>query len=93
MKVGDIEIPNPTDDYESLAALYSGFAYAEHYRKVVLAACREMVRAGVTLQNGKVTEARLDDLAHTHPLYLTFLTDHLHGRRRWESMNRDAYKK
>jgi hypothetical protein len=84
VKVGAVDIPEPDDDPALLAALYSGFAYAEHYRKVVLATCKELIRAGASLGNQKITEARLEDLARTHPSYLEFLTTHLHGRVRWE---------
>lgn len=84
MKVGDIDIPEPDDDPAVLAALYSGYAYAEHWRKVVLSSCREIIRAGASLQNHKVTEARLEDLSRVHPKYLEFLTIHLRGRIAWE---------
>lgn len=79
-----VEIPDPEPTPEALAAFYSGFAFAETYRKVVLAACREAVRAGASLANQKVTEARLDDLARVHPAYLDYLTRHLQGRIAWE---------
>jgi hypothetical protein len=69
---------------EELAAWYSGFSWAESYRKVVLAACREAIRAGASLSQQKVTEARLDDLARVHPAYLDYLTRHLQGRIKWE---------
>ena len=84
MKIGAVTIPDPGDEYHDLAAWYSGFAYAESYRKVVLAACREVVRAGAVLSGQKVTEARLDDLARVHPSYLEYLEVHLRGRTRWE---------
>ena len=69
-----------SDAYEVLCAWYSGFAYAEHYRKVVLAHCTEILRAGASLQDQRVTEPRLDDLARVHPLYLEYLARHLQGR-------------
>jgi len=71
-----------TDSYEELAAWYSGFSFCEHYRKVVLSLCREVVRAQHFDQ--KITEARLDDLARLHPSYLNYLERHLHGRALWE---------
>jgi hypothetical protein len=73
-----------SDDPAVLAAFYSGFAYAEHYRKVVLSQCREIVRARYALRNERVTESRLDDLARTHPIYLSYLEKHLQGRILWE---------
>lgn len=73
-----------SDDPAVLAAWYSGFAYAETYRKVVLAQCREIVRAKYVLRKERVTEARLDDLARTHPVYLDYLRRHLEGRTKWE---------
>lgn len=84
MKVGQIDIPEPDDDPAVLAALYSGYAYAEHWRKVVLATCKELIRAGASLGKERLTEARLEDLARVHPSYLQFLTTHLHGRVKWE---------
>jgi hypothetical protein len=74
-----------TDDYPTLAAWYSGFAYAEHYRKVVLAQCREIERAKAASSGTKTSEARLDDLARLHPIYLDFLATHLKGRAEWEA--------
>jgi len=78
-------VPEPDfDDYGCLAAFYSGYAYAEQYRKVVLAGCKEAIRAAASMGSQKVTEARLDDLARVHPAYLEFLEKHLHGRMQWE---------
>ena len=84
MKLGEIEYPEPDDDPSLLAALYSGFAYAEHYRRIVLSQCQELVRAKYTAMNVKITEARIESLARLHPGYLQFLETHLHGRVRWE---------
>lgn len=72
------------DDFATLAAWYSGFAFCEHYRKVVLAQCREATRGAVALAGQKFTEAKLDDMAHTHPNYLDYLAHHLQGRVKWE---------
>lgn len=84
-------IPVPESEaYEVLAAWYSGFAFAEHYRKVTLAQCREAVRAGMNVQGKRLSEARLDDLAHTHPAYLDYLARHLRGRIAWERTYRAA---
>jgi hypothetical protein len=80
-----IEGPDPDGSYESLAALYSGFAYAEHWRKVVLASCTEAIRAGASLQKQRISEARLKDMARVHPAYLSYLERHLRGRMAWEA--------
>ena len=79
-----VPVPDFGESYEELAAFFSGFAYSETYRKVVLAACREAVRAGAAVSGQKVTGARLDDLARVHPAYLDYLTRHLRGRILWE---------
>ena len=73
-----------SDDPAVLAALYSGFSIAEHWRKVVLANCREMIRASMVAAGEKVTESRLDDLARVHGAYLDLLTRLLVGRVSWE---------
>lgn len=73
-----------SDEYAVLVAWYSGFAYAEHYRKVVLAQCREILRAVFSANGEKVTEARLEDMSRTHPLYLDYLARHLRGRTLYE---------
>jgi hypothetical protein len=81
----DIEIPvRDTEDYATLAAWYSGFAFFESFRKVQLAQCKELVRGKASLAGEKITESRIDDLARLHPLYLDFLTSHLKGRTMWE---------
>lgn len=76
-RMPQVDLSNPGD----LEAFYGPFGYADHWRKVCLANCRELVRAGASLGKQKISEARIDDLARTHPIYLQFLTDHLHGRR------------
>jgi hypothetical protein len=73
-----------SDAPECLAAWYSGFAFAEHYRKVAQAQARELVRAEYAAKGEKVTESRLDDLGRLHPLYLDYLLTHLQGRVKWE---------
>jgi hypothetical protein len=84
MKVGEIDVPEPDEDPALLAALYSGFAMYEVWRKIVLAACKEMIRASASLTNQKITESRLDDLSRVHACYLQFLETHLRGRIQWE---------
>lgn len=61
------------DDPAQLEALYGNFGFSDHWRKVVL--------AKATTEGLKVTEARLDDLSRLHPNYISFLTEHLDGRR------------
>lgn len=68
-------------DPADLEAWYGNFGFAEHYRKVVLANCREIVRAQAALTDTKLSEARIDDLARTHSLYISYLAEHLDGRR------------
>jgi hypothetical protein len=68
------------NDPASLEAFFGNFGHAEHFRKVVLASAREAVRAEYAVKNEKVTEARLDDLARTHPKYVDWLTYTLTGR-------------
>lgn len=69
---------DPSDPAQ-LEAWYGNFGWCEHYRKIVLANCREIVRATVGVET-KLTVDRVDDLARTHPAYLTFLATHLDGR-------------
>lgn len=91
VSVGGVAIPElATDDPAALAAFYSGYAFFEMWRKVLLSNCRESIRAQMTLAETKVTESRLDDLAHLHPAYLGYLTTHLQGRIKWE---REAAKR
>lgn len=73
-----------SDDYATLAAWHSGFAYAETYRKVVLAHCAEAVRASCAVAGRKVSEGRIQDMARLHPEYLDFLRRMLEGRIKWE---------
>lgn len=91
VKVGGVEIPElVSDDPAALAAFYSGYAFFEMWRKVLLSNCRETIRAQMTLAETKITESRLDDLGHLHPAYLAYLTTHLQGRIKWE---REAAKR
>ncbi len=65
---------NPGD----LEAWFGNFGYADHFRKVVLASCREIARSRST---DKLSEAKLDDLARTSDIYVDFLIQCLNGRR------------
>ena len=74
---------NPAD----LEAWFGNFGYADHFRKVVLANCKEIIRAKAT---EKVTEARIDDLARISDFYVDFLIQCLDGRRLREQNVRDS---
>lgn len=73
-----------SDDPEVLASWYFGadtlFGF---YRKVMLAGCKEAIRATKAAIGQRVTNDQLDDLAHQHPAYLKFLEEHLEGRTQW----------
>lgn len=56
------------------------YSHYEHYRKVVLASCREAIRARMALEGTRVSESRLEDLARLHDNYLEYLADTLEGR-------------
>ena len=73
-----------TDDFHELAAFYSGYAFYESYRKIVLASCKEVIRAKYLMANQKITQDRIDDLAHLHLAYLDFIARHLVGRKAYE---------
>lgn len=84
-------IPLPTcntSDPADLEAWYGNFGYADHFRKVVLSNCAEIIRASAT---DKLSEARIDQLAHTHDLYVDFLIQCLNGRRMREQNVRDSF--
>ena len=85
-KLPAIDTTNPAE----LEAFFGPFGFFDHYRTVVLSNCREIVRASAATQDVKLTEARIDALAHTHGLYLDFLADGLRGRRLREQMVREA---
>lgn len=67
-------------DPASLEAWFGAFGHAEHFRKVVLASCREALRAKYAASGEKITEARLDDLSRTHDRYVDWLIYTLNGR-------------
>lgn len=76
-----------SDDPAILASWYFGAdTLFGHYRKVLLAGCRESIRASIVAAGQRVTESRLDDLAHLHSAYLAFLAEHLEGRTLWLSV-------
>lgn len=77
-----VNLDNPAE----VEALFGNFGLADHFRKVILATCAELIRAGaaVTEPPVKITESRVDDLAHTHEKYIDFLLLCLNGRRQRE---------
>jgi hypothetical protein len=68
------------NDPANLEAWFGNFGHAEHFRKVVLASCREAERAKAVANETKISEARLDDLARTSDKYVQYLVDTLNGR-------------
>jgi hypothetical protein len=76
-----------TSDPASLEAFFGNYGYADHFRKVVLSNCAEIIRAEAT---EKISEARIDQLAHIHPLYVDFLIQSLNGRRLREQNVRES---
>lgn len=72
-RIPTCDTSNPAD----LEAWFGNYGYADHFRRVVLASCREVARAKAT---EKITEAKLDDLAHTSDVYVDFLIQCLQGR-------------
>lgn len=78
------EVAYDPNDPASLEAFFGNFGHAEHFRKVLLADCREAVRAKYAASGEKITEARLDDLARTHERYVDWLIYTLTGRHRRE---------
>lgn len=77
------DVTDPAD----LEAWFGPFGYADHFRKVVLSNCAEIIRARTT---EKLTEARLSDLSHTDEFYVDFLIQCLNGRRLREQNVRDS---
>lgn len=89
-RLGDRLPSCDTEDPAQLEAWFGAFGFSDHWRKVVLANCREIIRATFALKNEKVSEARLDDLARTHNAYIDFLVENLEGRRLREQMARES---
>ena len=79
-----------TSDPAQLEAWYGSFGWADHFRKMVLANCAEMIRAAAAVEGAKISETRINDLAHTHELYLDFLLQSLTGRTLREQNVRDS---
>lgn len=79
-----------TSDPASLEAWYGTFGWADHLRKIVLSNCAEMIRATAAIEDTKLSETRINDLAHTHELYLAFVLQSLAGRTLREQNVRDS---
>jgi hypothetical protein len=82
-------------DPAQLEAFYGAFAFFDHYRKSILSQCWELLRAKYIAAGEKVTEARLENEARTHPIYLDFLAQHFQGRHQreqnvWSSLRSGA---
>jgi len=67
-------------DPASLEAFYGPFGVGEHLRKIVLSNCAEIVRARAVAEETKISEARVNDLAHIHDFYLDFTIQSVQGR-------------
>lgn len=81
-RLSDREIPAVDfQDPADLEAWFGNFGADERYRKVILCNCKEIVRARYELAKEKISESRIDDLAHLHDSYLDFLVNSLEGRR------------
>ncbi len=76
----DLDLNDPAQ----LEAFYGNFAFFDHYRKSILSQCHELLRAQYLEAESKVTEARLENEARIHPLYLDFLAAHFVGRHQRE---------
>jgi hypothetical protein len=86
----DLPFMEPESDApEVLFAWHGGFAYSEHYRKVVLAHCRAIERAKAVAAAEKVTENTLEDRSRLHPAYLGYLARMLAGRVKYEAARRE----
>jgi len=57
-----------------LRAMHGPFGKFDPMRKQKLAAFAEIVRADYAEKGKKITEARIDQLAHAHPQYVEWLT-------------------
>jgi len=79
------------NDPGSLESWYGNFGFFDHYRKSVLADCREIIRAKGSDGDKRLTEARIDDLARVSDIYLTFLAQHLEGRTKRENNVRESF--
>jgi hypothetical protein len=77
-------------DPAALEAMYGNYSFFDHYRKVVLASCEELIRGRAAADGEKITEKRIESLARLHPNYLDFLATHYEGRSLREKNVRDS---
>lgn len=86
----NIEVPAcDMTDPAHLEAFYGPGGFVDDWRKVVLASCREIIRAKAVATKQRISEARIDDLARLHDNYIEFLVTHLNGRRLREAAIRE----
>ena len=81
--------PAPDAAPEILAAWHGSFGFTDWFRKVILSDCKLVERAKAESTGEKMTEAKLDDLAHTSDDYVAYLTAALEGRIAYERMIRE----
>lgn len=67
----------------NLRARHGSFGTWDHERKVLLAKLRATIRAGMAVAGTKMTEAAIDDSAHSHPDYIQFITDGIIDKAKW----------
>jgi hypothetical protein len=72
------------EDPAELESFYGPGGFVDALRKICLSNCREIERAKALAGQEKVTESRLDDLAHTNDIYVGFIVTHLQGRKKRE---------
>lgn len=63
-----------------LRARYGSFGTTDAERKIRLATIRMKVRAQIVADGVKMTEAAIDDMAHSDPGYVQFITETTRGR-------------
>lgn len=83
----------PACDFNDPAALDAWFGrnnMAEHWRKCVLALCRDMERARFEGAGVRYTVDKVDDAARQNPIYVKWLLQCLEGARLREKAWQDA---
>ncbi len=83
-----------TSDPALLSAFFNGYSIADSWRKVLLSAVKEKVRAAAALNGTRMSEARVEDVARISGEYVEFLTNLLHARYKFEKnvKESEAYK-
>lgn len=74
------------DQVATLRARYGAFGTFDNLRKVELARLKALSRAQMTAAGAKVTNDQLDDLAHSHPDYIGFITTATVERAQWAKL-------